>query len=113
MMKKKSENYLEKIPRHKDTLSWSQDEKGIVTLEMQNKGAANRIAQLLLKKPKISYIHLEEFGSFVWLAIDGKRDITAIGELVRERFGEKAEPIYERLAQYIKTLETNNFITIN
>ena len=113
MMKKKPENYLEKIPRHKDTLSWSQDENGIVTLEMQNKGAANRIAQLLLKKPKISYIHLEEFGSFVWLAIDGKRDITAIGKLVREHFGEKAEPLYERLSTYIKTLHSNGFIDFN
>lgn len=113
MMKKKPENYLEKKPRHKDTLSWSQDENGIVTLEMQNKGAANRIAQLLLKKPKISYVHLEEFGSFVWLAIDGKRDITAIGELVREHFGEKAEPLYERLSTYIKTLHSNGFIDFN
>ena len=113
MMKKKPENYLEKIPRHKDMLSWSQDENGIVTLEMQNKGAANRIAQLLLKKPKISYIHLEEFGSFVWLTIDGKRDITAIGELVREHFGEKAEPLYERLSTYIKTLHSNGFIDFN
>ena len=113
MMKKKPENYLEKKPRHEDTLSWSQDENGIVTLEMQNKGAANRMAQLLLKKPKISYIHLEEFGSFVWLAIDGKRDITAIGELVREHFGEKAEPLYERLSTYIKMLHSNGFIDFN
>ena len=112
-MKKKTENYLEKIPCHKNALEWSQDENGIVTLEVQNKGAANRIAQLLLKKPKISYIHLEEFGSFVWTSIDGKRDILAIGELVKERFGDKAEPLYERLAQYVKTLESNNFITIN
>ncbi|MBR3968465.1 MAG: PqqD family protein [Clostridia bacterium] len=112
-MKKDNQNYLEKIPCYKSGLCWSQDEDGIVTLEMENRGVANRIAQKLLKKPKVSFIHLEEFGSFIWLSIDGKRDILAIGELVREKFGEKAEPLYERLAQYIKTLHSNGFISFN
>ena len=112
-MKNKTENYLEKIPQHRAGLAWSQDDKGIVTLEVENKGLANRIAQKLLKKPKISYIHLEEFGSFIWTVIDGKRDIIAIGKLTRERFGEKAEPLYERLSQYIKTLESYRFVELN
>ncbi len=112
MKNKQTENYLEKIPTHKTGLGWSKNESGIVTLEMENKGIANRVAQKLFKKPKISYIHLEEFGSFVWLQIDGKQDITAIGELVRQKFGKKAEPLYERLSQYIKTLESNGFVEL-
>lgn len=107
------ENYLKKIPFRKEKLNWSQDEKGFVTLEMENTGVANQIAQLVFKKPKISYIHLDEFGSFIWQAIDGERNIIAIGELVFEQFGERAEPLYERLSQYIKTLESNGFVTIN
>lgn len=110
---KQGSDFLKKIPSITSGLNWSKDECGNVTLEMQNKGIANRIAQLILRKPKISYIHLEEFGSFIWLQIDGTRDITAIGELVREQFGEKAEPLYERLSQYIKTLEANGFIIFN
>ena len=111
MKTKNTQNYLEKIPVKRQEIAWKQDENNIVTLEIQNRGVANRIAQKLLKKPKISYIHLDEFGSFVWLQIDGKRDIIAIGESVREHFGEKAEPLYERLAQYLKTLESYKFIT--
>lgn len=110
MKKKIQENYLEKIPCHKEGLNWSKDEKGIVTLQVQNRGVANLLAQKLLKKPKISFIHLEEFGSFIWTYIDGKRNIIAIGELLKQQFGEKAEPLYERLSQYIKTLESNGFI---
>ncbi len=113
MKKQTGQNYLEKIPQHKEGLAWSQDEKGIVTLEVENKGLANRIAQKLLKKPKISYIHLEEFGSFIWLQIDGKRDIITIGELVKQHFGGKAEPLYERLSQYFKTLERYGFVVYN
>ena len=112
-MKNKTENYLEKIPQHRAGLAWSQDDKGIVTLEVENKGLANRIAQKLLKKPKISYIHLEEFGSFIWTVIDGKRDIITIGELVKQHFGGKVEPLYERLSQYFKTLESYGFVKLN
>lgn len=106
----KSENFLEKKPFHKQGLNWSQDESGSVTLEMENKGIANRVAQRLLKKPKISYIHLDENGSFIWPLIDGEKTIFEIGEAVEEHFGEKAHPLYERLAQYFKTLEKYGFV---
>ena len=109
---KSKENYLEKIPCHNPRIKWGKDDKGLVTLEMENRGFANFLAQKLLKKPRISFIHLEEFGSFIWTVIDGKQDIIAIGKLVKEKFGDKAEPLYERLAGYIKTLLTNGFILI-
>ncbi len=115
-MKKKninSENYLEKKPVCKDGLKWSKDENGNVTLQMENKGVANRIMQKLIKKPKISYIHLDEMGSFIWPLMDGEKDILEIGKYVEEHFGEKAEPLYERLSQYFRTLEKYNFISWN
>lgn len=114
MAKKKiiNKNYLTKIPSHKEGLKWSTDEKGIVTLEMENKGAMKKITQLILRKPKVSYIHLEEFGSFIWQQIDGQKDIIKIGEYVKEHFGEKANPLYERLAYYFKMLERYGFVTL-
>ena len=105
-----NENYLEKKPICKNGLGWSKDENGSVTLEMENKGVANRIMQKLIKKPKISYIHLDEMGSFIWPLMDGEKNILEIGKLVEEHFGEKANPLYERLSQYFKTLEKYNFI---
>ncbi len=110
MKNKKDENYLEKIPVHSADLKWSADEKGDVTIDIENKGIVNRIAQKLLKKPKVSHIHLDEMGSFVWPLIDGKKTIIQIGEAVKEHFGEKAEPLYERLAKYFQILESNGFV---
>lgn len=104
-------NYLEKIPVHPENLPWSQDENGIVTLEIENKGAMNRIAQKLLKKPRISYIHLDKTGSFVWPLIDGKKTITELGVEIEAHFGEEAHPLYERLAQFFKILDSYNFIS--
>ena len=111
-MKKQSidENYLEKKPVRKSTIKWNANE-GIVTLEIENKGLFNKIAQKLFKKPKISYVHLDETGSFLWPMIDGKADIIGLGKAVSEHFGDKAEPLYERLVKYFQILESYGFIS--
>lgn len=112
-MKKKNnkqENYLDRIPVRNDSINWSADEDGKVTLEIENKGIANRLAQKLLKKPKISYVHLDEHGSFVWPLIDGERSILNLGEDVDAHFGEAAHPLYERLAQFFRILDSYGFI---
>ena len=111
-MKKKNEvNYVEKIPVKNPDIGWKTDEEGKVTLEIENKGVFNRIFQVILKKPKISYIHLDEMGSFIWLQIDGEKTVFDIGKPVEEHFGEKALPLYERLSMFIRTLETNGFVS--
>ncbi len=107
----KGENYLERKPVRVSSFNWTTSDDGIVTLEIENKGIANRIAQKLLKKPRITYIHLDEIGSFVWPLLDGKKTILDLGENVKAEFGEKANPLYERLAKYFQILESYNFIT--
>ena len=108
-----SQNYLEKKPMRPEGMTWSTDENGIVTLEIENTGIFNRIAQKLFKKPKISYVHLDETGSFLWPLLDGNKTITELGEDVEEKFGEKAHPLYERLAKYFQILDSYKFISWN
>ena len=113
MAKKKnviSKNYLEKVPVRPASIGWKTDEKGIVTLEIENKGWANKLAQVFFKRPKISYVHLDEMGSFIWPVIDGEKNIIELGELVKEHFGENANPLYERLARYFQILESYRFV---
>ncbi len=107
-MKKKAENYLERVP--KKNTKWEADENGIVTLFIENKGIFNRILQKIAKKPKVSQIHLDETGSFVWQKIDGERDLIEIGRLEEEHFGEKVKPTYERLAAFFQSLENSDLI---
>ena len=108
---KTSENYLDRIPMRSEKIGWSSDSDGKVSLEIENKGVFNRIAQKLFKKPRISYVHLDEMGSFVWPLIDGERDITSLGEDVKAHFGDKAEPLYPRLAKYFEILHSYGFVT--
>ncbi len=108
---KKKENYLERCPKRPKGLSWTIDNSGIVTLEIENKGWMNRIAQTFFHKPKISYIHLDELGSFLWQKIDGKKTLIELGKEVEAEFGDKANPLYERLAKYFQILDSYQFIS--
>jgi hypothetical protein len=107
---KKQENFLDKVPCRNESITWSEDTEGIVTLEIENKGVFNTIAQKLFKKPRISYVHLEEIGSFIWKRIDGKKSVSALADELKEEFGDKAEPLYERISKYIQILNSYNFI---
>lgn len=112
-MKKKRvilENYLERIPIRPDTIRWSAHADGKVTLQIENRGAFHWLAQKLFLKPKTSYVHLDEMGSFVWPLLDGEKSIMDLGRDVEETFGEKAHPLYERLAKYFQILDSYGFI---
>lgn len=107
---KKNSNFLERIPKRPDKIKWSTDEEGIVTLDIENTGFFNLVAQKFFKKPKVSYVHLDKMGSFIWPLLDGEKDIVALGVLVKEHFGEEAEPLYERLAKYFQILDSYSFV---
>jgi hypothetical protein len=109
-MKKSKENYLDFVPVISDKHKWEADEEGNVTIFIENKGIFNWLAQKLLKKPKVSQLHLEKFGSYIFPLIDGKASIYEIGQKVKAHFGDEAEPLYPRLTEYIKMLHDYGFV---
>ena len=109
MRNNKGNNYLDLKPQRSDKISWSEQD-GKVTLEIENKGFWNRAFQKLFKKPKISYVHLDELGSFVWPLIDGEKTVLEIGQSVEAEFGEKANPLYERLIKYFEILKSYHYV---
>ena len=104
------DNYLDYVPIISDKHKWEADEEGDVTIFIENKGFFNWLAQKLLKKPKVSQLHLEKFGSYIFPLIDGKASIYEIGQKVGAHFGDEAEPLYPRLAEYFKMLQSYGFI---
>ena len=112
MKKNQTENFLELKPIRNEKYSWSED-NGKITLEIENKGFWNRLFQKLLKKPKISYVHLDEMGSFIWPMLDGEKTVLEIGKAVESEFGDNANPLYERLVKYFEILKGYNFIYLN
>lgn len=109
MKKNPVPNYLENIPLPKAGVKYEIVD-GEVTLFRENRGLFNFLAQKLLGKPRVSKIHLDTMGNFIWPLMDGNKDIMQIASLVKEEFGEKAEPLYARIAQYFKMLCEYGFV---
>jgi hypothetical protein len=108
----KDKNYLDFIPVINESLKWEKEDDGEVIVLQRHTGFFDRIAQKYFNRPEYSHIHMDEFGSFVWLQIDGRKSVYEIGKAVRDEFGEDAEPLYERLSQFINTLEGLKYIKI-
>ncbi len=91
--------------------SWNTNEQGLVVLCLENKGVMNAILQKLLHKPRLSYVHLDETGSFIWQRIDGQANVETIAASVHTQFGDRIEPLYERLLRFFEIVESYDFIT--
>lgn len=109
-MAKKQENYLDYIPKHNSRFPYRKKENNRIEVKVHNTGLFNRIAQVVFRRPKYSYIELDDFGTFIWEHIDGEKTVYEIGNAVKERFGEEAEPLYQRLLQFLQILRKNCFI---
>ncbi len=114
MAKKKklkvSANYLDYVPKLVPENKLECDEKGQITILMENKGFFNAIAKKFFRMPETTTVHLDELGNFVIGQIDGVHTVNDIAEAVKAKFGESAEPLYNRLVTYMETLRNNNFI---
>ena len=107
---KSKKNYLDMVPRQNPAYSWEIDGEGMVVLLVEHKGPYNWLAQKLLKKPRVSRVSMERFGSFIWQQINGQRTVYEIAQLVSEKFGAEAEPWIERLVKYFRILQNNRFV---
>ena len=109
-MAKKKENYLDFIPVVNGQNTWDRGEDGVVTIHMVNRGFYNALAQKLFHTPRVSHIKLDEYGSFLWMRIDGVKTVGQLALELKEAYGEKAEPLYDRLVKYMQILRNNRFI---
>ena len=107
---KKEENFLELIPVRNPDLDYSEDKKGMIVLTVPNIGIFNKIAQKFFNRPKESKIHFDDYSSYIWKGMNGKRDIASLGRYLKRKYGEEAEPLYERLIQFIHILRSNKYI---
>ena len=104
------EEFLELTPAFSPLNTWQLNEEGRVVIHRVNRGLGAKFAQKFMRAPEISRIRLEEIGSFVIQHMDGQRTVRELADLVAEQFGEQAEPRYERLAEYMRSLRNNDFI---
>ena len=109
--KKQTVNLLDLVPqRVADSV---QDEEGIVSLRIP-RFKNERLRTILTPSKRKPFVHLklDRFGTHVWNAIDGRRDVAALAESLLEAFGEEVQPVHERVGGFIRELERNGFIRL-
>ena len=71
-MAKNTKNYLDFVPVCNPEFEWTADRDGLVTVHVIHKGICAAVAQKVFHTPRISHIHLDRYGSYLWQQIDGK-----------------------------------------
>lgn len=102
------DNFLLFVP-HKKHEEWV-EKQGSVYLIFHHNHPVQRLANWLVKKSSVSDLKLDSLGSEVWKAIDGKRSIYQIGEVIKQKFGADCEPLYDRLIMFVRYLNRRGWI---
>lgn len=57
-------------------------------------------------------LRLDEVGTAVWLRCDGTHTVCAIGDSLREQFGRSIEPVWDRLAMFLREMRAGKLIEL-
>jgi hypothetical protein len=107
--KHKEDNFLLYIPKKKHE-AW-EVRNGKVYLIFHHDKVAEKFIRWLVKKPNISDMQLDEIGSEVWQRIDDQKTVYGIGQDLVNNFGEKIEPVYDRLIIYLRYLNKKGWVS--
>lgn len=91
---------------------WEKNENGLTVLLIPKFGD-HLIGRWFMSNLKRPYVHLklDEIGSFVWEHCNGSVTVEEIGNKLKTKFGNKVEPVFERLALFFQSLEKSKSIT--
>lgn len=105
----KDEEYLDMIPVQECE---HETNDGIVTVHYIKKPTV--IEKIFFRKQinQPYKIDLDEIGSFIWGQINGVLNIREIIDITKEHFGEKVEPVEERVLKFIKQMHNTKLILL-
>nr|SFZ88779.1 FIG00906203: hypothetical protein [Loigolactobacillus rennini] len=85
--------------------------KGQVTIiRPQNHPIQNFFRKLHMRIPEKTYLDLDEYGSFVFKKINGRRNVYEIGQELAKKYQGADEYLYSRLLLYLQHIEVNEHL---
>ncbi len=102
-------NLLELIPERRYEWVTADDGNVKILIPRYGKNALGVWFARQLNRPYI-YYSLDRIGSAVWLACDGRTTVSQIATRLQRQFGEEIEPVYDRLSQFLYSLDRNKLI---
>lgn len=108
----KEDNFMALIPVKNERIEWMLDDLGFVQLVIKRNRRFEKIIRKFFKSPETMTMSLDAIGSIVWQAIDNRRDIATIAEILKIESTEPLDSLYERVRTYINILKHNKFIEL-
>jgi len=102
-------NLLDLIPQR--TVDSNKREDGLTELvvpKFRNK-YLKAFFRKRLEKPTWK-VELDEIGTYVWDQVDGNTTVGEIGNSLEKKFGEKVEPVYDRLNRFFSLMIQHEFV---
>lgn len=105
---KNNQEVLNLVFKKSENVEYEVSSDGIVTiLEKQDHKVQNFFRKLKFKIPMYKKMELDEYGSFIFLQIDGKKNVEELGIKLEEKYGEESHPLYERLLLFLNHIDVN------
>ncbi|MEJ2722282.1 MAG: PqqD family protein [bacterium] len=103
-MAKREENLLDMIPRQlRESRACGDGTVDILVPRFGDTWVGAVLGRVFKNKP--IHLHLDEVGTAVWNLCDGRRSVQEIGRLMEEQFGDRIEPVYERLGLFLHQMK--------
>ena len=106
-----NEDVLKLIFRISNNIDYEVTDNTVTVLEKQDHPIQKFFRKLKFRIPLYKRIKLDEYCSFVFLQIDGRKTVEEIGRNLESAYGEDSHPLYERLLMFLNHIEINcNYI---
>lgn len=102
--KKNKQNFLDFVPIAKIGFEVDEDTGLIALLIPRFKSEFAQKYLIPKKKSKFIRANLDEYGSFIYQKIDGKRNVFEISNLMKDEFGDQVEPVFDRVSKFLGNL---------
>lgn len=109
--KRKERNLLDLVPEKLCESAFDEEGRTIILAPRFKSRFGKKIFEPFIKDKYVK-IHLDKIGTFVWNEIDGQKDVFELSKLLKEKFGEEIDPVYERIGKFLAIMKVNNFIKL-
>lgn len=107
-MDRNNQEILNIIFKISDGLEYEVSTDNIVTMLIKQDHKIQKFfRKIKFRIPEYKKMSLDEYGSCVFLLIDGMKTVKDIGEILEAKYGEQVHPLYERLLLFLNHINVN------
>ncbi len=106
-------NFLDYVPSRRVECSKEAGDRLVLLVPKFGTGRLGRWWSSVIGRRSTLKIHLDEMGSRTWVAIDGRRTVGQIAQIVGRQDGDPGDGMYERCSRFIRTLSNAGAIHLD